>query len=417
MSKFLVRGGYVLTLGPRTSNSAEADVLIDGDKIVEVGPGLRARDAEVVDGANSIVMPGFVDTHRHVLESLFRNSGDRSGGETRAQFTPEDIYAGTLIGLLGATEAGITTVVDWLGHVAGEDQVDAALQAHADSGLRTVLAMGSDSEDILRKSVARSKGDRTTISYASPPPGESTNDRWAVARQLGLRIHAHAGTDPGMPSLGTADLGPDVTLIHCTHLDDRSLDAVASPGAQISLTPSSEMAGGLGSPPIQRIIDRKIRPGLGVDNERLAPGDMFAQMRAIISVQHATYFDLKLAGKAGLPNLLTTREVIRFGTIDGANAVGLGSVTGSLEPGKQADLVLLRTDLPNIVPVNDPIGAVVWGMDTSNVDWVFVAGEPVMRAGALTADVPRARDLAIRAQTRLADAAGHLRTASTAESR
>ena len=417
MSKFLVRGGYVLTLGARTSNFAEADVLIDGDRIVEVGSGLRARDAELVDGSNSIVMPGFVDTHRHVLESLFRNLGDPQQGDTMSDYSPEHIYAATLIGLLGATEAGITTVVDWLGHVEGDDQVEAALQAHTDSGLRTVLAVGSDSEAVLRRSVGRLEGDRTTISYGSPTPGESTNDRWAVARQLGLRIHAHAGTDPGGSSLGEAALGPDVTLIHCTHLDDRSLDAVASAGAQISLTPSSEMAGGLGSPPIQRIIDRKSRPGLGVDNERLAPGDIFAQMRAIISVQHATYFDLKLAGKAGLPNLLTTREVIRFGTIDGANAVGLGAVTGSLEPGKQADLVLLRTDRPNIVPVNDPIGAVVWGMDTSNVDWVFVAGQPVMRAGALTADVARARDLAVRAQARIADAAGRLTTASTTESR
>jgi cytosine/adenosine deaminase-related metal-dependent hydrolase len=92
-------------------------------------------------------------------------------------------------------------------------------------------------------------------------------------------------------------------------------------------------------------------------------------------------------------------------------------VTGSLEPGKQADFVLLRTDRPNIVPVNDPIGAVVWGMDTSNVDWVFVAGEPVMRAGALAADVPRARDLAVQAQARMADAAGRLTTASTTDPR
>jgi cytosine/adenosine deaminase-related metal-dependent hydrolase len=417
MSKFLVRGGIVLTLGPRTSNFAEADVLIDGDRIVEVGPGLRARDAELVDGSHSIVMPGFVDSHRHVMESLFRNFGDSPSGDTTSHNSPEHLYAATLIGLLGATEAGITTVVDWLGHVDGEEQVDAALQAHADSGLRTVIAVDSDREDILRNSVGRSTGDRTTISYGSPTPGASTNDRWALARKLGLRIHAHAGTDRAGSNLGTAALGPDVTLIHCTHLDDRSLDAVASARAQIVVTPCSEMAGGLGSPPIQRIIDRKIRPGLGVDNERLGPGDIFAQMRAIISVQHATYFELKLAGKAGLPNLLTTREVIRFGTIDGANAVGLGLVTGSLEPGKQADFVLLRTDRPNIVPVNDPIGAVVWGMDTSNVDWVFVAGEPVMRAGALAADVPRARDLAVQAQARMADAAGRLTTASTTDPR
>jgi cytosine/adenosine deaminase-related metal-dependent hydrolase len=175
------------------------------------------------------------------------------------------------------------------------------------------------------------------------------------------------------------------------------------------------MAGGVGSPPIQRIIDRRIRPGLGIDDDMVAPGDMFAQIRATISLQHATYFDLKLAGKAGLPNLLTTREVIRFGTIDGANSVGMGTATGSLEPGKQADLILLRTDRPNIVPVNDPIGAVVWGMDTSNVDWVFVAGRALMRSGNLTADVGRARELAAAAHTRVAGATGRLVGTSSGE--
>jgi cytosine/adenosine deaminase-related metal-dependent hydrolase len=127
-------------------------------------------------------------------------------------------------------------------------------------------------------------------------------------------------------------------------------------------------------------------------------------MRAVISLQHASYFDLKLAGKGGLPRLLSTREVIRWATVDGAGAAGLGSVTGSLEPGREADLVILRTDRPNIAPVNDPIGAVVWGMDTSNVDWVIVGGRPLMRHGVLEGDVDRARDLAVTSRDRVAGA-------------
>jgi cytosine/adenosine deaminase-related metal-dependent hydrolase len=196
-------------------------------------------------------------------------------------------------------------------------------------------------------------------------------------------------------------LGSDVTLVHGSYFEDRDLDAVASSGAGVILTPSSEMAGGLAPLDVQKLVDRGIRPGLGVDNERIGPGDIFAQMRAAISLQHATLFDLKLAGKAGLPKLLTTREVIRYGTIDGARAIGLGDVTGSLTPGKQADLVVLRTDRPNIYPINDPIGAVVWGMDTSNVDWVFVAGRPMMQGGILEADTARAGSLAVAARQRL----------------
>ena len=128
---------------------------------------------------------------------------------------------------------------------------------------------------------------------------------------------------------------------------------------------------------------------------------MFAQMRAAISLQHATLFDLKLAGKAGIPKLLSTREVIRYATSTGLARSALGGVTGSLTPGKQADIIVLRTDRPNIFPINDPIGAVVWGMDTSNVDWVFVAGRPLMRQGVLEADLDRARDLATAAQQRV----------------
>jgi len=201
-------------------------------------------------------------------------------------------------------------------------------------------------------------------------------------------------------------LGEDVTLVHCANLDETDVDAIAATRASVSLALSSEMAGGVGSPPLQQLIDRDIRPGLGVDDERLAPGDMFAQMRATISLQHATVFDRKLAGKAGIPRLMSTRDVIRHATVDGARVVGLAGVTGSLEPGVQADVIVLRTDRPNIFPVNDPIGAVVWGMDTSNVDWVFVSGRVVMRGGVLEADVQRARDLATTARQRVAAAAG-----------
>lgn len=402
--KALLRGGCVLTMAK--ANFAEADVLIDGDTIVEIGPGIRARDAEVVDARDTIVMPGFVDTHRHVWRSLFRNLGDASS-DVGDRFGADDLYAATLIGLLGAAEAGITTIVDWSDAHPDGSLAEAALEAHFDSGMRTVLVV-PDPVTFERLHQAPGAG-RTTIALGARAAGLS--DGLAQARRMGSRVHAHAGIDQAdvADSASLRDLlGPDVTLVHCTNLDDESLDAIAASGARVALTPSSEMANGIGTPPIQRIIDRKIRPGLGIDDERVAPGDLFAQMRATISLQHGTYFDLKLAGKAGLPNLLTTREVIRFGTVDGANTVGLGSVVGSLEPGKKADLILLRTDRPNIAPVNDPIGAVVWGMDTSNVDWVFVGGEVVMQAGNLTGDVAKARSLAATAQARVAGAAGLL---------
>ena len=381
------------------SNYAEADVLIEGDIIAEVGPGLRARDAELVDATDTIVMPGFVDTHRHVWRSLFRNLGDASA-DPGPQFGAEDVYAATLIGLLQAADAGITTVADWSDPYPDGRMAEAALEAHVDSGIRTVLVVpGIEAFGRLHQSLGAGA---TTVAYGASPGGSA--EGWAVARRLGARVHIHVGMarDRAREVAALGDLlGSDATLIHCTHIDDEGMDAIAGAGAKVIFAPSTEMANGIGSAPIQKVIDRKIRPGLGIGDERVGPGDMFAQMRATISLQHATYFELKLAGKAGLPNLLTTREVIRFGTIDGANAIGMGDAIGSLAPGKKADLIVLRTDKPNVFPINDPIGAVVWGMDTSNVDWVFVAGQAVKREGKLQGDAARAGELALAARERV----------------
>ena len=173
-SKILLSGGCVLTLGAKTPNFTRADVLIDGETVAEIGTGLRARDAEQVDATDTIVMPGFVDTHRHAWRSLSRNVGawppDGGRPERGDAFRPEDVYAATLIGLLGAIEAGITTVVDWSPIRSDDALVDAALRAHADAGLRTVfvhrLAAGTEDRrstaPAIRQLVARlDRGRRT----------------------------------------------------------------------------------------------------------------------------------------------------------------------------------------------------------------------------------------------------------------
>jgi 5-methylthioadenosine/S-adenosylhomocysteine deaminase len=432
-SKILLSGGCVLTLGEKTPNFTTADVLIDGGVVTEVGPGLRARDAERVDATDTIVMPGFVDTHRHAWVSLFRNAGEPAtsgefpvAAEIAGHYQPEDVYAATLIGLLGAAEAGITTVVDWSPVRSDAGFAEAALQAHADAGLRTVFVHagrrrtdGADVGPATRQLVARlagAAGPMTSVALGFDVPGSADLDmvagEWVLARELGMRIHAHAGSRSSgrgvVADLAARDLlGEDVTLVHCVELDDADVDAIADSGASVALVPTNEVASGLGSLPIvQQLVDRDIRPGLGVDDGCVTPGDMFAQMRATNSMQHATVFDRKLAGKAGVPRLMNTRDMIRYATTDGARVAGLAGVTGSLEPGMRADVIVLRTDRPNVFPINDPIGAVVWGMDTSNIDVVLVDGHVVMRGGLLQADVQRARELATAALERVAAASG-----------
>jgi cytosine/adenosine deaminase-related metal-dependent hydrolase len=420
--KTLLKGGCILTLDRRVGNFARGDLLIVDGRVAEIGENLRARDAEVVDCSDTIVMPGFVDTHRHGWRTLFRNAGTDAAGrqlpvsQYREHHQPDDVYAATLISLLGAIVSGTTTVVDWADVPPTDAHIEASLQAHTDAGVRTVYVHPADQAVDVQSVSQRAAGlDRTSVAVGVDEPTAGSIERVAsqmvAARSIGLRIHAHAGSEASRGAIAELHanslLGADLTLVHCTHLDGPDLDAVASTGTAVSLTPSTEMAGGLGSPPMQEFIDRDIAPGLGVDDEALAPGDIFAQMRAAISIQHATSFDLKLAGKAGIPKLMTTREVIRFATVDGGRTAGLAGV-GSLTPGAQADVTVLRTDRPNIYPINDPIGAVVWGMDTSNLDWVFVGGRSLVRNGEPVADLERARALAIAAQQRVAGAAGLL---------
>lgn len=409
--KTLLKGGCVLTLGTKTPNFETADVAFEDGIITEVGPGLRIRGAETVEATNTIIMPGFVDAHRHTWNALFRNLDAGGVSSTPGQdlgnhLGPDDLYAATVIGLLGAIETGTTTVVDWCELAVDATMLDAVLSAYSDVGLRTVCLPGTDPTE--------GADARTTYASASPDLGTGDRDQiaasWSRAREDGRRIHAHANhpeSSRAIADLGERGLlGPDVSLVHCSRLDEAAFGILASTGTRVILTPSSEMAIDGRRPPVQQLIDHAIRPGLGVDNERTSPGDILAQMRSVISLQHANLFDLKLAGKAGVPHLLNTREVIRYGTVDGAEAAGLGGVTGRLEPGMAADIVILRTDRPNIHPVNDPIGAVVWGMDGSNVDWVFAAGKPLMQAGHLVADVASAVAKANDARNRVADAAG-----------
>jgi 5-methylthioadenosine/S-adenosylhomocysteine deaminase len=410
----LFQGGCILTLGTGP-NHPRGDLLIEEGKVAEVGPGIRGRGAEVVDATDTIVMPGFVDTHRHAWRSLFRNLGRRAAGEITppaalaGHFGLDDVYAATLIGLLGAVEAGITTVVDWADIGPRDDLADAALQAHADTGLRTVFVLdaGSFEDDrALARAMARlgaRAGPSTTIALGSSGSADRLAEDCAAARRVGAHIHVH---EPAAGAISGAEqggfLGPDVTVVH----PSADLHGVAASGASVSVAPSSEMAGGVGPPPIQELMARRIPVGLGVDEEGVAPGDLFAQMRAAISMQHATVFDRKLAGKARLPRLMSTRDVLRWATADGARAAGLGGTTGSLQPEMRADVIVLRTDRPNVFPINDPIGAVVWGMDTSNVDWVVADGRVLMRDGVLVSDVDGAGSMARTARERVVAASG-----------
>jgi 5-methylthioadenosine/S-adenosylhomocysteine deaminase len=229
---------------------------------------------------------------------------------------------------------------------------------------------------------------------------EVTKSHWKLARDVGARISVHVGVGTfgrkaKLAEMGRAGLmGPDTTYIHCTTLNDEEIQMIVDTGGTISIAAPVEMMMGHGMVPTQKFLDRGLKPSLSVDVETNVPNDMFTQMRSVLMLQRALVFKRILAGEKTAPPLLTAYDALEFATIEGARANGLDHRTGSLTPGKEADIIMLRTDQINVMPVNDPIGAVVWGMDTSNVDSVFVAGKPLKRGGELVGvDLNRLRDL------------------------
>lgn len=415
----LIRNASVITVDPALGNLPRADVLIEGERIAAIGPDLSAADAQVIDGANMIAMPGFIDTHRHMWQGAVRQLFpdvtlnqyfEKVLMQLGPIYRPEDVYAGGLLSALSAVDAGITTILDW-SHIQNTPQhTDAAIQALKDSGMRAVFGYGQPqlghtktlAEDHkhrfpgdikrLRKQYFATEDQLLTLAMAADGPSFATADKatveWNAAREVGARISVHLGiTHDTLAKMQAMDkaglLKSDTTYIHCTNLASDAWKIIAATGGTVSIAAAVEMQMGHGMPAIQESLDHGIRPSLSVDVETSSANDLFTQMRAVFALQRALVNDRIGKGEKHPPQLIGVRDVLEFATLQGARANGLERKTGSLTPGKQADLILLRRDRINVAPIADPVGAVVLGMDTGNIDSVFVAGKALKRNGQL----------------------------------
>jgi 5-methylthioadenosine/S-adenosylhomocysteine deaminase len=434
--RYVIRGGSVMSMDPHVGDFPQADVLVEGKKILAVGPNLHVGGASEIDARGRLVLPGFIDTHHHQFETALRSfladgvliidgSGSPSGTLTYFEnillkfapvYRPQDVYINELFGGLSQLDDGVTTVHDVSQIHHSPQHSDAAIQALFDTGRRAAFGyfesaganiLGTNPGNQYPQDAFRIKNQWFASSdqlVSMIMGGEvylgnaTTQQSWTIGRQLGLQIAAHIlspfGIRPIMDDLvlghggnGHIGIGPDNLFIHMTGMADTAWQKVKDVGAQVSIAFPIEMNMRHGMPPILKMQSLGMEPSLSVDVECTMTADFFSQMRVAMNLQRALVNQMILEQgnfyppnqwpkpAPGTPPLLVTRDVLRYATMNGAKALRLDSKVGSLTPGKEADIIILDATKINVAPLNQVPGAVVSLMDRTNVETVMVAGK------------------------------------------
>ncbi len=406
-TRLLIKGGVVMSVDSSVGNFAKGDVLVEGSKIVDVAANIDASDAHVIDASGKIVMPGFIDTHHHQFETGLRSSladaivvNDGKPENVRnyyesmllgfsQHYRPQDVYINELYGGLAQLDAGVTTVMDVSQIHHSAEHSDAAIEGLRDAGRRGVFGYFEGWWDgkehpggarRIREQYFSSDDSLLTMVMGGEIYIEGYEEMWDIGRELDLQIALHVVTTFGMtPTFDELAkkgvFGPDNIFIHMTGMTDDAWKAAADAGAHVSLSVPIEMHMRHGQPPIQKALDLGMSVSLSSDVECTMSADFFTQMRGMITLQRMMANESALSGDENHPALMRTSDAIRHATIEGAKGLRLDRKTGSLTPGKDADIILLDAEAINVAPLNNAAGAVVTLMDRSNVDTVMVAGK------------------------------------------
>src|SRR5713226_9327380 len=405
----VLRNGIVLTMDDGHRVLRNSDVLVQGERIAEVGPNLSVPDAATeIDASGGIVMPGMIDTHRHMWQTVMRGYG---ADWTLTQyfvwyylqwgkvFRPQDIFAGNLLSAIESLDAGVTTTVDWSHGLQTVEHADAAVDALQSVPGRFVLAYGNIQQGPWEWStkpefrdfvVRRIQGRDDMLGFQMAfdvPDSDEFPERAAfeVARELDVAVTTHAGvrgatTDKGLRAMHeNGFMTPRNVYVHAATLSDDSYQRIAATGGSVSVSTESEQSAGQGYPPTWRLRQHGIPVSLSVDTSVWWSGDLFSAMRATLSADRSReHLEAHGRDQTVTHHHLRAERVVAWATRGGSQALGLDAIAGSLEPGKKADLVLIKNDsAPSMYPLLNPYGHVVFQAQRGDVHTVIVNGRVV----------------------------------------
>lgn len=411
----VIRNGTLIDTEPtpHVLTGRSTDLLITDGKLETVGEPVnpeqtlaaRPGTIEEIDADGLIVLPGFVDTHRHTWQTALRGALPDSTlpdylrrilNGAGSRYLPADARDGNLTGALECLDAGITTLLDWSHLQHSPAHTEALVSGLADAGIRAVFGYAQDfgaDPDLLPAEVRRVHREHfdaapplVSMALAALGPDLGTEERvlaeWRVAEELDLPVTVHTGVSGAETATAGLELlrrhgllRAGTTYVHANAYTDEQLRELADSGGRISVSPVSEAVLDLGYPPTGRALAAGLPTSLSIDTVTSCPGDMFSQLRAAYQAERARPDGVGLG--------FTVADALRLATIGGAEVLGMADRIGSLRPGKAADLVLLRTDTLGMTGQRDPIAATVLHADSSAVDTVLVAGRVVKRDGHL----------------------------------